>query len=149
MYGDCSHEIQRRLLLGRKAMTNLDNLLKSSDIALLTKTHIWSSYCLPSGHVWLWELDLKEGRMLKNWCLQTIVLEKTESPLDSKEIKSVNLKGNQSWILIGRIHAEVETPVFWPSDMNSLLPEKVPDAGKDCGQKEKRESEDEIAGWHH
>ena len=79
-----------------------------------------------------------------------MVLEKTpESPLDSKEIKPVHLKGNQPWILIARTDAEAEVPVFWSSDTNSWLIGKVPDARKDWGQKEKRVSEDEVAGWHH
>ena len=105
-------------------------------------------YGLPSGHVWLWELEHKEGRMSKNWCLCTAVLEKTpESPLDSKKIKPVNLKGNQPWILIGRTDAEA--PVFWLSDANSWLYGEVPDARKNWGQKEKRVSGDEIAGLHH
>ena len=105
-------------------------------------------YGLPSGHTWLWELDHKEGRAPKNWCLQTVVLEKApESPLDSKKIKPVSLKGNQSWTFIGR--TDVEAPVFWSSDVNSQLIEKVPDAGKDWGQEEKRASQDDMAGWHH
>ena len=84
------------------------------------------SYGLPRGHTWLWQLDHKESKVLKNWCLQTVVLEKTpESTLDSKEIKSVNLKGNQPWILIGRTNAEAETSVFWSSDANSWLTGKV------------------------
>ena len=108
------------------------------------------AYGLPSGHIWFWELNCKEDRASKNWYPWTMVLEKThESPLDSKEIKPVNLKGNQPWILVGRTHAEVDTPVFWSSDVNSWLIGKVSDAGKDWGQKEKRESEDEMAGWHH
>ena len=79
-----------------------------------------------------------------------MVLEKTpESPLNSKEIKPVNLKWNQPWILVGGINAEVETPVFWSSDVNSWLTGKFPDARKDWGQKEERASEDEMAGWHH
>ena len=95
-------------------------------------------YGLPSGHVRLWELDHKEGRVPKDWCLQTVVLEKTPgSPLDS-EIKPVNLKGNKPWILTGRIDAEA--PAFWSSDVNSWLIGKVPDAGKDCGHSEKRAS---------
>ena len=90
------------------------------------------SYGFPSGHVWMWELDHKEGRATKNRCLQTVVLEKTpESPLDSKKIKLANLKGNQPWILIGRTDAEAEAPVFWSSDMRSQLIGKVPDVGKD------------------
>ena len=82
--------------------------------------------------------------------LNCVVLEKTpENPLDSKDIKPVNLKGNQPQILIGRTDAEAETPVFWSSDMNSRLTGKVSDSGKDWGQKEKRASEDEMAEWHH
>ena len=95
-------------------------------------------YGLPSGHVQLWGLDHKEGRTPKNWCLRTVVLEKTpESPLNSKEIKPVSLKGNQPWIPIGRADAESETAIFWSSDENSWLIGKAPDAGKDLGQKEK------------
>ena len=102
---------------------------------------------LSSSHVQLWELDHKEGWVLKNWCLQTVVLEKTlESLLDSKEIKPVNLKGNQPWILIGRTAAE--PPILWPPEVNSQLIGKQLDAGKDWRQK-KRETEDEVVGWHH
>ena len=107
-------------------------------------------YGLPSGHVRLWELDHKEGRKRKNWCLLTVVLDKTpESPLDSKGIKPVNRKGNEPWILVGRTDAEAEAPVFWSFDVNSQLIGKVPDAGQDWGQKEKRASEDKMPGWHH
>ena len=110
------------------------------------KSRLWAS----QWHVWLWELDCIEGRMPKNWCLQTVVLEKTpESPLDSKEIKPVNLKGSQFGILIGRTDAEVEAQVFCSPASNSWLIRKVPDARKDWGQKEKWASEDEIGGWHH
>ena len=110
-----------------------------------------SLYCqgfgFPTSHILLWELDHKEGRTPKNW---TVVLEKTSvSPLDSKETKPVNLKGNQPWILIKRTNAEAEAPAFWSSDANSWLIGKDLGAGNDWGQKEKRVSEDEIAGWHH
>ena len=82
--------------------------------------------------------------------LQNVELEKTPaSPLDSKEIKPVNLKGDQHWIFTGRTDAEAEAPVFWSSDVNRWLIGKVPDAGKDQGQEEKRASEDEMAGRHH
>ena len=149
--GDCSHEIRTWLLLSRKAMADLDSLLKSRNITLPTKAHIVKEgYGLPSGHIRLWELDQKEGRMTKNWCLRTVVLEKTlESPLDSKKTKPVNLKGNQPWIIVQKTDTEAETPVFWSSDANNWLTGKVPDAGKIWGQKEKRASEDEMAGWHH
>ena len=107
-------------------------------------------YGLPNGHIGFGELDRKEGRAAKNWCLQTVVLEKTpESPLDSEEIKPVNLKGNEPWILIGRTDAKTEAPVFWSRGVNSQLIGKVCDAGKDWGQKEKRTSENEMAGWHY
>ena len=79
-----------------------------------------------------------------------MVLEKTlESPLDSKDIKPVNPKGNQPSVLVGRTDGKAKTPVFWSSDENSRLIGKILDAGKDRGQKEKRASEDEVAGWHH
>ena len=101
-------------------------------------------------HIQLWELDYKESWTLKNWCFWTVVLEKTlESPLDCKEIKSVNPKGNQSWIVIGRTDAEAETPILWPPDAKSQLIGKDPDAGKDWTQEEKRMTEDEMVGWHH
>ena len=88
--------------------------------------------------------------MPKNWCLWMVVLEKTpESPLVSKEIKPIDLKGNQAWILIRTTDAEVIAPVFWSSDANSQLTGKVPDTGKDWGQKEKRAAEHEMAGWYH
>ena len=84
---------------------------------------------LPSAHIWLWELNCKEGRMPKNWCLWNMVLEKThKSPLNSKEIKPVNLKWDQPWIVIGELNAEA--PVFWSSEANRRLTGKVPDAAK-------------------
>ena len=106
-------------------------------------------YGLPSGHIRLWELDHKEGRMPKNWCLWTVLERTPESPLNSKEIKPVNLRCNQPWIFLGRTDDEAEAPVFWSFDVHRQLIEKVPDAGKDQEQEEKRASEDEMAGWHH
>ena len=97
------------------------------------------SYGFPCSHVQMWELDHKEGWMLKNWCFWTVVLEKTlESPLDSKEIKIVNTKGNQPWIFIGRSDAEAEAPILWPPDGKNWLIGKDPDTGKDWKQKESR-----------
>ena len=79
-----------------------------------------SCYAFSSSHVWKWELDYKETWAPKNWCFRTVVLEKTlESPLDSKEIKPVHPKGNQSWIFIGRTDAEAETPILWPPHMKN------------------------------
>ena len=97
----------------------------------------------------MWELDHKEGWAPKNWCFQTVVLEKTlESPLDCK-IKPVNPEGSQSWIFIGRTDAEAETPILWPPDAKNWLIGKEPDAGKDWRQEEKEVTEDEMVGWHH
>ena len=112
--GDCSHEIKRHLLLGRKAMTNLDSALKSRGTTLLIKVCIVKAMVFSSSHVWMWELDHKEGWTLKNWYIWTVVLEKTlEMPLDYKEIKLVSLKGNQRWIFIGKFDAEAEAPILW------------------------------------
>ena len=106
-------------------------------------------YGFPSGHVPMWELDCKEGRMSKNWCLWVVLEKAPEIPLDSKVIKSVSLKGKQPWLVIERTNTETEAPVFWSSDVNSWLIGKVPDAQKVRGQKQKRASEDEMARWHH
>ena len=98
----------------------------------------------------MWELDHKEGWMLKNWWSWTVVFEKTlESLLDCKEIKPVNPKGNQTWIFIGRTDAETEVPIFQPSDAKSQLIRKDPNAGKDWRQEERGMSENEMAGTHH
>ena len=107
------------------------------------------NYGFSSSHVWMWEMDHKEGWVPKNWCFWTVVLEKTlESPLHSNEVKSVNPKGNQSWIFIGRTDAEVEAPILWPPDAMGWLIGKDPDAGKDWGQEEKETTEEEMVGWH-
>ena len=98
----------------------------------------------------MWELDYKESWTPKNWRFWTVVLEKTlESPLDCKEIQPVHLKGDQSWVFIGRTNVEAETPILWPPDAKSWLIWKDPDAGKDWGQEEKGMTEDEMVGWHH
>ena len=131
-------------------MTNLDSIFKSRDITVLTKVYLSQSYGFPSGHVWMWELDHKESWAQKNWCFWTVVLEKTfKSPLDCKETQPVHPKGNQSWIFIWRIDAEVEAPILWPPDMKNWLIGKDPDVGKDWRQEEKGMTEDEKVGWHH
>ena len=107
------------------------------------------SYAFSSSHVWMWQLDHKESWALKNWCFWTVVLEKTlESPLDCK-IKPVNPKGNQSWIFIGRINAEADTPILWPPDAKNWLIRKHSDAGKDWRQEGEGTTEDEMVGWSH
>ena len=130
--GDCSHEIERLLLLGKKIMTNLDSIFKSRDITLPTKVHLVKGYGFSSGHVWMWELDCEESWASKNWCFWTVVLEKTlESPLDCKEIQPVHSKGDQSWVFFSRNDAKAETPVLWAPHPKSWLIEKDSDAGTD------------------
>ena len=106
------------------------------------------NYSFSSSHVWMWELDHKEGWALKSWCFWTVVLEKTlESPLGCKEIQPVHPK-DQPWVFIGRTDVEAETPIFWPPDAKSLLIWKDPHAAKDWRQ-EKGMTEDKMVGWHH
>ena len=108
------------------------------------------SYGFSSSHVWMWELDHKEGWASKNWCFLTMVLEKIlESPLDCKEIKPVNPKGNRSWIFTGRTDTEAETPTFWPPDVKSQLTGTTLMLEKNWRQVEKGMAEDEMVGWHH
>ena len=133
---DCSHEIKRHLLLGRKAMTNLGSILKNRHHFTNKGLYI-QSYGFSSSHVWMWELDHKEGWAPKNWCFWTVVLEKTlESPLYCKEIQPVNPEGNQPYIVIGRTVAEAEVPILWLPDVKGWLLGKDSDAGKDWRQKE-------------
>ena len=109
---------------------------------------LYSQSCgFSSSHVWMWELDHREGWALKNWCFWAAELEKTlESPLGYKEIKLVNPKGNQSWIFIGRTDAEAETPTLWPPDGKNWLTWKDPDVWKDWKWEEKGMTEDEMVG---
>ena len=133
--GDYSHEMKRHLLLERKVMTNLDSILKSRDIILPFS----QSYGFSSSHVWMWELDYKESWVLKNWCLWTVVLEKTlENSLDCKEIKPVNSKGNKSWIFIG-----AEAPILWPPGCKELTHWKRPW----CWERLKAGGEGDDRGW--
>ena len=98
----------------------------------------------------MWKLNHKESWVSKNGCFWTLVLEKTlENPLDCKEIKPVNPKGNQFWIFIGRTDAETEAPILWPPDGKKWPIGKAPDAGKDWEQEEKGTTEYEMVGWHH
>ena len=130
-------------------MTNLDSILKSRHY-FANKGPSSQRYGFSSNRVWMWELDYKESWAQKNWCFWTVVLEKSlESPLDCKEIKPVNPKGNWSWIFTGRTDAEAETPILWPFDVKSQLTGKDPNAGKDWRQEEKGTTEDKMVGWHY
>ena len=131
-------------------MTNLDSILKSRDITLPKKGPSSQGYGFSSSHVWMWELDYKESWAQKNWCFWTVALEMIlESPLNCKEIQPVHLKGDQSWVFLGRTDVEAETPILWPPDVKKWLIWKDPDAGKDWRQEEKGTTEDEMVGWHH
>ena len=140
--GDCSHEIKRCLLLGRKAVANLDSILKGSDITLLTKV-CDQSYGFSSSHVWISELNHKEIWVLKKWCFWTVLLGKTlESPLEYNEIKPVNPRGNQSWIFFGRTDAEAEAPILWPPDVKSWHWKRPW-----CWERLRAETEGDDRGW--
>ena len=133
-------------LLGRKAITNLNRVLKNRDITLPTKVCYSQRYGFSSSHVRMWELDHKEGWLPKNWCLQTVVLEKPlESPFNSKEMKPINPKWNQPWIVTGRTDAEAQ--ILWIPDVKNWLTGKDPDADRDWGQE--KATEDEMTRWHH
>ena len=143
--GDCSHEIKRHLLLGRKVMTNLDSILKRRDITLPTKVHLVNTMVLPMVMYGCErKLSAKELTLLNCGVGEGTL----ESPLDCKEIQPIHPKGDQAWVFIGRTDAEAETPILWPPDVKSWLIGKDPDVGKDLRQ-EKGTTEDEMAGWHH
>ena len=128
-------------------MTNIDSVLKA-EIALCWQSPSSQSYGFSCNHVWMRELDHKENWAVKNWCFWTVVLKKTlESPVDCNEVKSVNPKGNQPWIFIGRTDAEAEAPILWTPNMKNWLTGK--DSGKDWRQEDKGTTEDEMVGWHH
>ena len=148
--GDCSHEIKRPLLFGRKVMINLDSILKSRDITLPTKVRLVKAMVFPVVMYGCEELDYKESWAPKNGCFWTVVLAKTlESPLDCKEIQPVHPNGDQFWVFIGRTDVwswNSSTLANWCEELTHL---KNPDAGKDWGQEENGTTEDEMVGWHH
>ena len=150
--GDCSHEIKRLLLLGRKVMTNLDSILKSRDITLPTKVHLVKAMVFPVVMYGCESQTIKKAERrridaFELWCWRRLLVF-LESPLDCKEIQPVHPKGNQSWIFIGRTDVEAQTPILWPPDVKTWRIWKDPDAGKDWRQ-EKGATEDEMIGWHH
>ena len=147
--GDCSHEMKRRLLLGRKVMTNLDSILKSRDIILSLKVYLVKAMVFPVLMYGCesWTVKKPEHRRIdafELWCWRRL-----ESPLDCKEIQPVHPEGDQSWVFTGRIDTEAETPILWPPHAKSWLIGKDPDAGRDWRQEEKGMTEDEMAGWHY
>ena len=137
---------QGHLLLGRKAMTNLDSILKSRDITLPTKACLVKAAVFP---VVMYGCEKWTRKKAERWRIDTFELwcwETLKSPLDCKEIQPVHPKGNQSWIFIGRTDAEAETPILWPPDAKNWLIGKDPGAGKDWRQEEKGMIADEMAG---
>ena len=148
--GDCSHESKRHFLLGRKAMTNLDSILKSRDTTFLTKVHIikatvflvvmygCESWTIKKAECW--RIDPFElwwwRRLLRvTWT--------------ARRLQPVHRKGKQSWLVSGRTDDEAQAPIHWPPDAKNWLIWKDPDAGKDWRQEEKGMTEDEMVGWHH
>ena len=149
--GDCSHEIKRQLLLGIKAMTNLDIILKTRDITLPTKVHLVKAMVFPVVMYGCesWTIKKAEHQRIDAFQLFNCgVGEDCWSPLDCKEIKPVNSKENQSWIFIDETDAEAETPILWLPDAKNRLIRKDPDAGKDRRQ-EKGTTDYKMVGWHH
>ena len=143
---DCSHEIKRHLLHERKAMTNLDSILKKRDITLPTKVCLVKTMVFPVVMYGCESWTIKKAEHF--WRFWTVVLEKTlESPLDCKEIQPVNPKGNQPWIFIGK--ADVEASIIGPPDVKNWLIGNHPDAGENWRQEGKGKTEDEMVGWHH
>ena len=138
-YGDCSHELKIYSLLGKKAKTNLDNILKSRDITLPAKVCVVNDFS--SSHVRMWELVPKEGWELKNWCFQIVMLDlglQGEQSSQSQRKSTLNIRCKDwcwSW-----------APILWPPDEKHQLIRKNPDAGKDWRQKEKRAAEEEMVG---
>ena len=146
--GDCSHEIKRRLLLGRKAMTNLDSILKSREITLATNVHVVKAMVFPVVMYGCesWTVKKAEYQRIDSFELWYWTL---ESPLGCREIQPVNPKGSQFWVFIGRTDTEAETPVVWSPDVKNRFIWKDPVAGKDWRQEEKGMTEDEMVRWHH
>ena len=146
--GDCSHEIKRCLLLGRKAMTNRDSILKRRDITLSTKVRLVKAMVFPVVMYGCESWTIKKAKCQRIDAFELWCWRRLESPLDCKEIQPVHPKGNQSWMFIGRTDAKAETPVLWPPHAKSWLIGKDSDAWRDWGQEEKGTTEDEMAGWH-
>ena len=148
---DCSHEIKRHLLLRRKAMTNLESILKNRDITLLTKVLIVKAMVFPVVMYGCesWTIKKAEHQRIgafELWCWRRLL----RVPWTARRSKQSILKEiSQRWDFFGRNDAKAETPVLWPPHAKSWLIRKDFDAGRDWGQEEKGTTEDEMAGWHH
>ena len=152
--GDCSHEIKRHWLLGRKVMTNQESILKSRDITLSTKVRLVKAMVFPVVMYGCESWTIKKAECQRIDAFELWCWRRLKSPLDCKEIQPVQPKGNQSWVFIGKTDFEAETPIFWPPDVKSWLICKDwswegQDIGKDWRQEEKGMTEDEMVRWHH
>ena len=147
--GDFSHEIKRHLLLGRKVMTNLDIILKSRDITLLTKVHLVKVMVFPVVMHGCKSWTIKKAEHWRTDAFEWWCWRRLESPLGYKEIQPVHPKGDQSLVFIERSDVEAEALILWPLDVKRWLIWKDPDAGKNWGQEEKGTTEDKMVGWHH
>ena len=147
--GDCSHEIKRCLLLGRKVMTNLESIIKSRDITLSAKVRLFKALVFPVvmyGYE-SWTVQKAEHQRIdafELWCWKTL-----ESPLDCKEIQSVHRKGDQAWVFTGRTDAKAETPILWPPHTQSWLIGKDPRCQERLKGGGEGDDKDEMVVWHH
>ena len=140
---------QKTLASWRKAMTNLESMLKSRDITLPTKVCLVKAMVFPVVMYGCESWTIKRAECRRIDAFELWIWKRLESPLDCKEIRPVNPTGNQAWIFIVRSDAEAETPILWPPDVKNQLTGKDPDAGKDWRREEKGTTEDEMVGWHH
>ena len=148
--GDCRHEIKRHLLLGRKAMTNLDSILKSRDITLPAKASMVKTMVFPVVMYRCESWTIKKAKHRRTdafelWCCRRLL----RVPWTARRTNQSDPKGNQPWIFIGRTDAEAEAPVLWPPDVKNWLTGIDPDAEKDWRWEKKGTTEDEMVGWHH
>ena len=149
--GDCSHEVKRCLLLGRKVMTNLDSMLKSRDITLLTKVHLVKAMVFP---VVMYGCESWTIKQAESWRTDAFELRYWRRLLRvpwtaRRSNQSILKEINPEYLLAGLIDAKAETPILWPPDAKSWLTGKDSDAGKDWRWEEKGTTEDEVIGWHH
>ena len=147
--GDCSHEMKRCLLLGRKALTSLDSIFKSRDITLPSKVCLVKAMVFPVVMYGCESWTIKKAEGWRTDAFELWFVEDSWESLGLQGVQPVYPKGDQSWVFIGRTDFEAETPVLWPSDAKSWLMWKEPDAGKYWRQENKGTTEDEMVGWHH
>ena len=153
-YGEWSQEIKRYLLLGRKAMTNLDSILKIRDITLHTKVHIVKAMFFPVVMYRCESQPIKKAEHqridgLELWCWRRLVRVSGIARISNQSIPKELTLEFKPWIFTGRTDAEAEALILWPPDVKNWLIGKDPDAGKDWRQKKKGAAEDEMVGWHH